>query len=175
MPCRLSGGGGLNLPCDFGYCGPDLSEAYLNDGLYMNSDGLWTFLQNVWGWPIFAANNGQQQPQSPQQPPNRCGNSTTSPPASDIENLVTTFSGLMRPLNYAFVNASMFASSAALFAAGGLAISGGCLEPTPAEPATCAAGIFGGVHAFAGGAVSGTAAILFFKNYTLPAFKKWGC
>ena len=74
----------------------------------------------------------------------------------------------------AAVNASMFLASGGLFAAGGLAISGGCLEPTPGEPLTCAAGIFAGAHAFAGGAVSGTAAILFFKNYTLPAFENWG-
>jgi hypothetical protein len=42
------------------------------------------------------------------------------------------------------VNATFFLSGAGTILAGGAAIAGGCLEPTPAEPLTCAAGILGG-------------------------------
>ena len=101
-----------------------------------------------------------------QQQQNNCG------PSQRIGSAV---SHVVHDLDLLAVNGSMFVASGGLFVAGGLAISGGCLEPTPAEPLTCAAGIFAGAHAFAGETVSGTAAILFFKNYTLPAIKNWGC
>jgi hypothetical protein len=58
---------------------------------------------------------------------------------------------------------------------GSAAIAGGCLEPTPAEPLTCAAGILGGAPTIAGGGLLLQQGVSFFKNVTLPAIKNWGC
>lgn len=91
-----------------------------------------------------------------------------------ISTIVDTYSRITHPLEIAAANASMFVAAGGSFVVGGLAITGGCLDPSPAEPVTCAAGIFAGTHAFAGGVVSGTAGVIFFEKYTIPAFQNWG-
>jgi hypothetical protein len=56
--------------------------------------------------------------------------------------------------------------------AGSLVISGGCLEPTPAEPLTCAVGATVGIEQYgvAGGLFYG--AYWSFKNVTIPVWQQ---
>jgi hypothetical protein len=73
------------------------------------------------------------------------------------------------------VNATFFISGGGAVIAGGAAIGIGCLEPTPAEPLTCGVGIAGGAPTIMGGGFLMKQGVDFFKNYTLPAIKDWGC
>lgn len=72
-------------------------------------------------------------------------------------------------------NGFIFVGGAGAVVGGAAAITAGCLDPTPFEPATCGAGILGGAPTIAGGGVLIKEGVSFFKNYTLPAIKDWGC
>jgi hypothetical protein len=85
------------------------------------------------------------------------------------------FSRATHPLDMLAVNATFFISAGVTAGAGGAAIVGGCLEPTPAEPLTCGAGIAGGAPTIAAGGFLFKEGVSFFKNHTLPALKDWGC
>jgi RHS repeat-associated protein len=91
-----------------------------------------------------------------------------------ITKMVTVFSRITHPFDVAAVNASMFIAAGGQIAAGGAAVVGGCLDPTPFEPATCAAGATAGGVLIPGGVATGAYGVYFFKNYTLPAFAEWG-
>ncbi len=97
-----------------------------------------------------------------------------TPPGS-IPRMVTVFANVTHPLHVIAVNGAMVTTAALLGVGGTALIVGGCAEPTPAEPATCAGGIFGGFHAYAAAFVSGAEAVSFFEHITLPAIKNWGC
>ena len=85
------------------------------------------------------------------------------------------FATLTHPLEVAAANGWMFATSGILYFGVGAAVTAGCGDPTPLEPATCAAGIgAAGVTATAAAGALATG-VYFFKNVTLPAFKEWGC
>lgn len=85
------------------------------------------------------------------------------------------FSRVTHPLDMLAVNAGIFFGGAGAVAGGAGAIVAGCAEPTPFEPLTCGAGIAGGAPTIAGGAFLLKQGVSFFKNYTLPAIKDWGC
>jgi hypothetical protein len=97
---------------------------------------------------------------------------------TDTKTLLNTFEGYQRilhPLELTFVNMSIFFASGGAYVASVAAIVGGCITPTPAEPATCAAGIVtGGVFSFTGREMN-KAGVDLFNNYTWPAWKElWG-
>jgi hypothetical protein len=82
---------------------------------------------------------------------------------------------VMHALDVTAVNVTFFFGAGGAYVAGVGAIVAGCIEPTPAEPATCAVGIAAGLPSIAGAGYLAAQGINFFKNYTLPAFKNWGC
>jgi RHS repeat-associated protein len=92
---------------------------------------------------------------------------------NQLQRLAKGFSALTHPLDMLAVNASMFVAAGGQIVGGGAAIVGGCLEPTPLEPATCAAGATAGGVLIPGGIATGAYGVYFFKNYTLPALKEW--
>jgi len=118
-------------------------------------------------------------PQKPQQQPKKpctpLANNLQGTPAAGVDTLVDAFSRVTHPLDMLAVNATFFISGAVTVGAGGAAIAGGCLEPTPGEPLTCGAAILGGGPTIAGGSFLLKQGVSFFKNYTLPAIKDWGC
>jgi RHS repeat-associated protein len=108
--------------------------------------------------------------------PNACPCKRDEPrPANTLEALVTTFSHVTHPLDMLAVNASIFVASGAQYLASGIVISGGCLEPTPFEPVTCAAGAFAGGVTFTSGTGTAAFGVWFFENQTLPALKGKDC
>lgn len=118
------------------------------------------------------ANNATKQPPKPQS---QCPPSTSSPPTDTLGKLVNVFNTVTHPLDLAAVNASMFLVSGVSFLGAGVAVAGGCLDPTPFEPVTCVAGSASGVVLAATGTGAAKVGVDFFKNYTIPAFKNWGC
>ncbi|MGH9393113.1 MAG: hypothetical protein ACRD1E_03010 [Terriglobales bacterium] len=74
----------------------------------------------------------------------------------------------------AAVNASIFITSGAMFAAAYAAPVAGCADPLPIEPLTCAASIAAGAMYGAIGAGTLAGGVWFFKNVTVPAFRNWG-
>lgn len=117
------------------------------------------YLKNPGGWQIVgtaqAANNASQ-------------------PLNDIEKMFRVFSKVVHPADVVIVNASTFLAAGVHWVAGGALILGGCVEPTPFEPLTCAAGATIGTAAIGVGTGIGAYGIYFFNNYTVPAIKNWG-
>ncbi|HZT73832.1 MAG TPA: hypothetical protein VE996_09295 [Terriglobales bacterium] len=101
-----------------------------------------------------------------------CGMGT---PQAGLDTLADAFSRLTHPLDMLVVNGTMFFAAGGQMAVGGLAIAGGCLEPTPFELLTCFLGATAGSASIAGGTAGGAFGVYFFRNYTLPAIKDWGC
>ncbi|MGH9477492.1 MAG: RHS repeat-associated core domain-containing protein, partial [Terriglobales bacterium] len=87
---------------------------------------------------------------------------------------VTTFAKLMRPLQFAAANTAMLFTGAAAAGFGYSLAVASCLEPTPLEPLTCAAGGLGGLAIGATGVSDLGLGVYFFKKFTLPAFENWG-
>ncbi|HUZ46858.1 MAG TPA: hypothetical protein VMW54_09485, partial [Terriglobia bacterium] len=102
-------------------------------------------------------------------------NNLKGTPAAGVDTVFDAFSRVTHPLEMLELNGIMFVTGGVTVAAGGAAIAGGCLEPTPAEPLTCGAAILGGGPTIAGGGFLIKQGVSFFKNYTLPAIKDWGC
>jgi RHS repeat-associated protein len=118
-------------------------------------------------------------PRSPKPPDamagRNCGCKHKPAPKNDLEAMFQVFSDLTHPLDVAAANVTIFIAAGGQVAAAGVAITGGCLNPTPFEPVTCFAGSAAGTIAFGSGTATGAFGVYFFKNYTLPAFKNWGC
>ena len=95
-------------------------------------------------------------------------------PSKDIGTIAGGFARLTHPLDMVAVNATIFFAGSGAILAGGAAIVGGCLEPTPAEPLTCVAGTAGGIPTAAGGVFLMKEGVDFFKSFTLPAIETWG-
>jgi hypothetical protein len=121
------------------------------------------------------ANCGKRAPKNPSQPKKgRCPPSGPQP-TTDLGKLINVYSTLTHPVEVGIANGFMFATSGILYAGAGLAVTGGCLDPTPFEPATCIAGVAAGGVTATAATGAGAAGVAFFKNVTLPAFKEWGC
>lgn len=95
-------------------------------------------------------------------------------PWNFVSAITRGFSRATHPLDVAAVNTTYFVAGTISIAVGGAAIVGGCLDPTPAEPLTCGAGILGGAPTMAGGGFLLEQGVTFFHNYTLPAIENWG-
>lgn len=102
-------------------------------------------------------------------------NNLQGTPAAGVDTLFDAFNRATHPLDVLAVNEFMFATGVATTAIGIGAGVAGCIEPTPFEPLTCAAGVVGGGSTAAGGAFLTKQSISFFKNVTLPAIEDWGC
>lgn len=119
---------------------------------------------------------GSPQTQASPKPPKKpCTPLLHDPKAHGIDTLVDALGRVTHPLDMLAVNGTMFFAAGGQIAAGGMAVAGGCLDPTPFEPLTCIAGGAAGTASIASGAASGAFGVYFFKNYTLPAIKDWGC
>ena len=124
-----------------------------------------------------------QPPPAPQTPtPQQTRKKTCTPLANNLQGtqaagveLSWTPYRLTHPVDMAVVNVGIFFGGGAAIVGGAGAIVAGCAEPTPAEPLTCGAGIFGGAQTIAGGAFLVKQGVSFFNNITLPAIKDWGC
>jgi RHS repeat-associated protein len=99
----------------------------------------------------------------------KCKHPSVSPPKTGLEDIAVGFAEVTHVLDLAAVNASMVVAAGGGLVASGALIAGGCFEPSPFEPVTCAAGAVGAGSTFAGAVVSGRTAVWFFENYTLPA------
>jgi len=73
------------------------------------------------------------------------------------------------------LNGIMFVTGGVTAATGLGAIAVTCFVPEPFEPLACTAGVMGGVPTAGGGGFLLKQGVSFFKNYTLPAIKDWGC
>jgi hypothetical protein len=78
------------------------------------------------------------------------------------------------PIDVAVVNADLFVGGVFATGIGGAAIALGCGEPTPAEPATCAAAVAGGLPTALGGIGLVGYSEWYFTNVTLPILRHWG-
>ncbi len=117
----------------------------------------------------------QKPSQQPKKPCTPLANNLQGTPGAGLDTLADAFSRVTHPLDMLAVNATFFLGGGGAIVAGAAAIVGGCLEPTPAEPLTCGAGILGGAPTMAGGGFLLKQGVSFFKNYTLPAIEDWGC
>ena len=116
------------------------------------------------------------QMQAPQKKPcTSLANNLQGTPAAGLDTLSDAVTRPTHPLDLLAVNATMFVAAGGRIVAGGLAIGGGCFEPTPFEPLTCIAGSAAGTVSIGSGMASGAFGAYFFKKYTLPAIKDWGC
>ena len=116
------------------------------------------------------------QTQAPQKNPcTPLANNLQGTPAAGVDTLFDAFNRVTHPLDMLAVNATMFVAAGGQIVAGVTVAAGGCLEPTPFEPLTCLAGGTAGALSITSGAASGAFGVYFFKNYTLPAIKDWGC
>ncbi len=126
-----------------------------------------------------AASTPSSMPPQTQAPPKKpctpLANNLQGTPAAGVDTLFDAFNRVTHPLDMLAVNATMFLAAGGQVVAGGLAIGGACLEPTPFEPLTCLAGGAAGTASVASGVASGAFGVYFFKDYTLPAIKDWGC
>ena len=96
-------------------------------------------------------------------------------PCSTAQKIGSAAWHVVHDLDLLAVNGSMFFAAGGQIVGGGLAIAGGCFTPTPFEPLSCTAGAAAGAVLIPGGVVTGAYGVHFFKNYTLPAIKDWGC
>jgi hypothetical protein len=112
---------------------------------------------------------------TPKTPCTPLTNNLQGTPAAGVDTLFDAFSRVTHPLDMLAINGTMFLAAGAHIAAGGILIAGGCLEPTPAEPLTCIGGGAVGTGLIATGTAIGGFGAYFFKNYTVPALKDWGC
>jgi hypothetical protein len=97
------------------------------------------------------------------------------PKAKGIDTVVDAYVRAVHPLDMLVVSELMVFTGATTAVTGGAAVVLGCADPTPFEPLTCAAGATTGVPTAAGGMYLMKQGINFFKDYTIPAFKNWGC
>jgi hypothetical protein len=65
-----------------------------------------------------------------------------------------------------------FTTAGIHFGAAALLVSAGCLEPTPFEPLTCAAGGLGAASLSAGGGVLGYLGVQTVKDELIPGIKQ---
>jgi hypothetical protein len=80
----------------------------------------------------------------------------------------------LHPLEVLSLNIGIFAVGALTqLVRMGVAIMG-CIDPTPAEPVTCAASLFAAGVIFTGVGILYNLSVKFFKEATLPAFEDWG-
>ncbi|HXH47836.1 MAG TPA: RHS repeat-associated core domain-containing protein [Terriglobia bacterium] len=116
------------------------------------------------------------KPKRPQKKPcDPLANNLQGTPAAGLDTLFDAFTRLTHPLEMIQLNGIMFVTGGVVAATGGAAVVITCGTPEPFEPLTCAAGVAGGVPTAAGGAFLVKQSVSFFKNYTLPAIKDWGC
>jgi RHS repeat-associated protein len=115
-------------------------------------------------------------PQKPQKKPcTPLANNLQGTPAAGLDTLFDAFSRATHPLETLELNGIMFVTGGVTAATGLGAIAVTCFVPEPFEPLTCTAGVMGGAPTAAGGAFLMKQGVDFFKNYTLPAIKDWGC
>jgi len=111
--------------------------------------------------------------QQPQKKP--CTPLPHDPPLKGVDTTIAAFFRFTHPLETLRLNTIMFVTGGATAATAAGAIALACFVPEPAEPLACAAGVIGGVPTYAGGVFLLKQSASFFKNYTLPAIKDWGC
>ncbi len=97
------------------------------------------------------------------------------PPCGPSQRAGSATWHIIHDLDMLAVNASMFFAAGGQVAGGGLAVVGGCFNPTPFEPLSCAAGAAGAAVLIPAGAATAAFGANFFYNYTLPALTNWGC
>lgn len=102
-------------------------------------------------------------------------NNLQGTPAAGFDTFLDAFHRLTSPLEMVAENEFIFVGGVGAIAGGYAAIAAGCADPSPFEPATCGAGILGGLPTIAGGGVLIKEGVSFFKNYTVPAIEDWGC
>ena len=113
-----------------------------------------------------ASANGQQpssnpsKPATPQQP-----QKSSCPPGTRAAGAVQAAEGTGDALTAYNLAALHFVAAALLFSAG-------CLEPTPAEPVTCGASLFGVGSLSVGGVVLGGLGTTELKNEVIPGIKQ---
>lgn len=96
-------------------------------------------------------------------------------PAPNLDKFVWYYSHVVHPLDLLAANGAAFATGVVLAAAGLAEIAAACINPTPVEPLTCAAGAVAGGLTFGVGASAVGAAAYGFAKITLPAIKEsWG-
>jgi RHS repeat-associated protein len=117
--------------------------------------------------------NTQGQPANKECPP--LVDNLQGTDLAGLDTLADAFVRISHPLEAIGANMTIFAAAGGQLFAGGFLVAAGCLNPTPFEPATCGAAIFGAGHAFGGAIATGYAGYMMFRHVTLPAIKEWGC
>ena len=117
-----------------------------------------------------------QAPKQPQKKPcTPLADNLQGTPAAGFDTFLDAFHRLTSPIEMVAENGFIFVGGVGAVAGGYAAIAAGCADPSPFEPATCGAGILGGVPTIAGGGVLIKGGVSFFKSYTVPAIKDWIC
>ncbi|MGA2988453.1 MAG: hypothetical protein ABSG32_32190 [Terriglobia bacterium] len=164
IAAMLQGAFGLPQPgCEFGACGDIFGFGPGDDGNAAGVINIGPFLFYVRVLEAEvrnaaskkAPNNGQ--PQQPQKKP--C-------------NGWTRAGGVLKAVDGSITTAAMVDLAAIHFWAGGFIIGVTCFTPEPAEPVACAAGVFAGGSAWAGGTALGYGAYLVAKDEMIPGVKQ---
>jgi len=90
-----------------------------------------------------------------------------------FEQLFEAFHNLTWALDLTVINGTIYVAAGAHYVAAGALISGGCLDPTPFEPLTCAVMGAAGVEAGAVGASLHVYGTYFLGTYTGPAWRRF--